>query len=316
MEQISQIQDWLHQTLGIDHDLQRKLITSLVIAFTLWILHVFFQRGYILRIEDTKHRYQSKKVFGYLFSFLAFLLIGIVWIEDLRSIVTYLGLLSAGLAVALRDPIVDIMAWGFILWRKPFEVGDRIQIGENAGDVIDVRIFQFSLMEIGNWVHADQSTGRILHIPNGKVFSQVLANYTKGSDFIWNEIPVLITFESDWEKAKQLMGEIANKHADTFVPNAEESFRRASNQYFLHYGKLTPIVYTTVQESGVLLTIRYLCKPRNRRGSEQTLWEEILRSFQQHSDIDFAYPTQRFYNRLSESNRIESLGKLDSKGEI
>jgi small-conductance mechanosensitive channel len=316
MDTLIQIQDWLHQTLGVDHDLQRKLVISLVIAFSLWLLQVFFQRGYVVRIEDTKQRYQSKKVVGYLFSFLAFLLIGIVWIEDLRSIVTYLGLLSAGLAVALRDPILDLMAWGFILWRKPFEVGDRIQIGEYAGDVIDVRIFQFSLMEIGNWVHADQSTGRVLHIPNGMVFSKVLANYTKASDFIWNEIPVLVTFESNWEKAKQLIGDIANKHSVKFVPNAEESFRRASNQYFLHYGKLTPIVYTTVDESGVLLTIRYLCKPRNRRGSEQTLWEEILRSFQQHSDIDFAYPTHRYYNHLSEGNGIEVLGKMDSKGEI
>jgi small-conductance mechanosensitive channel len=148
------------------------------------------------------------------------------------------------------------------------------------------------------------------------VFSKVLANYTKASDFIWNEIPVLVTFESNWEKAKQLIGDIANKHSVKFVPNAEESFRRASNQYFLHYGKLTPIVYTTVDESGVLLTIRYLCKPRNRRGSEQTLWEEILRSFQQHSDIDFAYPTHRYYNHLSEGNGIEVLGKMDSKGEI
>jgi small-conductance mechanosensitive channel len=316
MDTLIQIQDWLHQTLGVDHDLQRKLVISLVIAFSLWVLQVFFQRGYVFRIEDTKQRYQSKKVIGYLFSFLAFLLIGIVWIEDLRSIVTYLGLLSAGLAVALRDPIVDLMAWGFILWRKPFEVGDRIQIGDYAGDVIDIRIFQFSLMEIGNWVHADQSTGRVLHIPNGMVFSKVLANYTKASEFIWNEVPVLVTFESNWEKAKQLTGDIANKHAETFVPNAEESFRRASNQYYLHYGKLTPIVYTTVEESGVLLTIRYLCRPRNRRGSEQTLWEDILRSFQQHPDIDFAYPTHRYYNHLSEGVGTETLGKMDSEGEI
>ena len=58
-------------------------------------------------------------------------------------------------------------------------------------------------MEIGNWVDADQNTGRIVHIPNGKIFTETLANYGKGFEYIFNEIPVLITFESDWKKAKK-----------------------------------------------------------------------------------------------------------------
>ena len=60
----------------------------------------------------------------------------------------------------------------------------------------------FSLMEIGNWVDAEQSTGRVIHVPNGKIFSEPLANYTDGFQYIWNEIPVLVTFESDWKKSQ------------------------------------------------------------------------------------------------------------------
>lgn len=142
-------------------------------------------------------------------------------------------MLSAGLAVALKDPIADIVGWAFILWRRPFEVGDRIQIGDQAGDVIDQRIFQFTLMEIGNWVDAEQSTGRILHLPNGLIFTDVLANYTKGSRFIWNEIPVLVTFESDWEKAKQLLKDIANEQDQKLDQDAEASFRAATRHYLI-----------------------------------------------------------------------------------
>ena len=87
--------------------------------------------------------------------------------------------------------------------RKPLKVGDRVQIGDVTGDVIDIRIFQFSVIEIGNWVDADQSTGRIIHIPNGTIFIKWQANYTAGFEYIWNEIPVLVTFESDWKTAKQ-----------------------------------------------------------------------------------------------------------------
>ncbi|NIP82375.1 MAG: mechanosensitive ion channel, partial [Gemmatimonadetes bacterium] len=90
-------------------------------------------------------------------------------------------------------------------------VGDRIQIGAHAGDVIDQRIFQFIVLEIGNWVDADQSTGRIIHIPNGLVFREPLANYTRGMQYIWNEIRVLVTFESNWKRAKQILDEIVQE---------------------------------------------------------------------------------------------------------
>ena len=68
----------------------------------------------------------------------------------------------------------------------------------------------------------------------------------------------------------------------------------------IFYNKLTPVVYTTVKDSGVMLTIRYLTDPRKRRGSEQELWENILDAFATHDDIDFAYPTQRFYANMTE----------------
>ncbi len=85
--------------------------------------------------------------------------------------------ISAGLAIALQGPITNLAGWPFILWRRPLDVGDLIQIGDYAGDVINIRIFQFTLLEIGNWVDADQSIGRIIHIPNGDVFSKSLASY-------------------------------------------------------------------------------------------------------------------------------------------
>jgi small-conductance mechanosensitive channel len=209
-------------------------------------------------------------------------------------------LITAGLAIALRDPLVNLAGWVFIIWRKPFVVGDRIQIGNNSGDVIDVRIFQFTLMEIGNWVDAEQSTGRIMHIPNGKIFNEVQANYTTGFNYIWNEIPVLVTFESDWKKAKGILTSIINKDAEHLSGTAEEKIKEASRKFMIFYTKLTPIVYISVKDSGVMLTIRYFCDPRRRRESEEKIWEDILIEFSKCDNIDFAYPTQRFYNNLRE----------------
>lgn len=225
---------------------------------------------------------------------------GRVWYEGFQSIATFLGLLSAGLAIALKDLLVNLAGWIFIMWRRPFEVGDRIQIGNLVGDVIDLRIFQFTLMEIGGWVDADQSTGRVVHIPNGKVFTEAQANYHKGFQYIWNEIPVLITFESNWKKAKGILQKVGIKHAEHLSASAEQRIKEASRKFMIFYSKLTPTVYTSVKESGVLLTIRYLCEPRRRRDSEEAIWEEILEKFAHCPDIDFAYPTRRFYNNLLE----------------
>ena len=106
---------------------------------------------------------------------------------------------------------------------------------------------------------------------------------------------MLVTFESNWEKAKLMLTEIAIRCAENLSTTAQQSLRKAAQKYMIFYSKLTPVVYTSVVDSGVLLTIRYLTAPRHRRGSSEATWEEILRKFARCDDIDFAYPTQRFY---------------------
>lgn len=289
------ISAWLQTYLGIEPLVQRKLIISLLVVVVLLVVHRVLLRSVVQRIRILERRYQWQKALGYSFTILGILIVSLVWIEDVRSAATYFGLVSAGIAIALKDPLTNIVGWGFILWRKPFQVGDRIEIGPYAGDVVDQRVFLFSMMEIGNWVSADQSTGRILHIPNGIIFSHAVANFTHGPRYIWNEIPILVTFESDWEKAKSILQEIADRYDVSQDGEAAIEFEAATRKFLLKYDKLTPIVYTNVLDSGVQLTIRYLCRPRQRRTSVQVLWEDILREFKNHADIDLAYPTTRFY---------------------
>lgn len=299
------ITSWLEQNLGVGEELLVRLITTAASLLVLWIVSWITRKLLVDRIKDQHQRYLWQKIAGYITFVVGILVIGRIWFAGFQSLATFLGLLSAGLAIALKDPITNIFGWVFIMWRRPFDIGDRIQVSDNAGDVIDVRVFQYTLMEIGNWVHADQSTGRILHIPNSSVFTEPVANYTKGSDFIWNEIRVLITFESNWEKAKQLLQKIADEYIASASQDYESSFREAAKRFLIKYGKLTPIVYTSVEASGILLTIRYLCEPHQRRGSSQIIWEGILRTFAHHPDIDLAYPTQRFFT-LSEDGELSS----------
>ncbi len=292
---MQQLNDWLQRTISLGPGAQSKLLVSLAIIVILWAIRRLVLRAVHRRTEDVAARYRWRKTTTYTAVALGVVLLGAVWIAALRQLGTFLGLLSAGLAIALKDLVSDLAGWAFILSRRPFQVGDRIQIGPHAGDVIDIRVFKFTLMEIGGWVEADQSTGRVIHVPNSMVLRDVLANYAQGFQYIWTEIPVVITFESNWQKAKEVLRQVGNRHAETFSADAAARVREAARRYLILYTKLTPTVYTSVVDIGVRLTLRFLCEPRRRRGVEEAVWEDILREFAAQPDIDFAYPTTRFY---------------------
>jgi len=299
----------MQRLTGIQQENLEKIVTSLVIFLILWLLRLVTIRILWRRSDNVKVRYQWRRNATYTLVFILFFALGFVWIERFQTIGTFLGLLSAGIAIALKDLLANFAGWLFIMVRKPFRIGDRIEIENIAGDVIDIHVFRFTLLEMGNWVEADQTTGRVVHIPNGKIFVNALANYHAGFNYIWNEIPVLITFESNWEKAKEILTSIINEHAEKLSDTMEKEIKEASKKFMIHYKYLTPIVYTRVKEFGVLLTIRYLCQIRNRRGSEQAIWENILIQFAKFDNIDFAYPTTRFYDNLAESSAKTSPGE-------
>ena len=297
------MQQVLQNYFGLSPEVQTKIFESLFVILVIIIIQRLIRKFLIGKIADIKIRYQWQKISLYIAVFLIVLFLINTWLNIFGSVATFLGLISAGIAIALKDPLVNMVAWLFILIRQPFKVGDRIQIGEIAGDVIDIRLFQFSINEIGNWVDADQSTGRIIHIPNGIVFTQPQSNYTAGFQYIWHEVPVLITFESNWKKAKQILMDVVNHHGVLLSQEAEKQIKEAAKRFLIFYNKLTPIVYTSVKDSGVLLTLRYMCNPRERRAIEEKIWEDILNKFAECDDIDFAYPTQRFYNNISEGKK-------------
>ena len=300
------MKELIESRIGIPPEIQSKIFLSLAVIFALWLIRFLVLKLVWKFTEEPRLRYLWKRSLSFLISLLALLFIGGVWIQSLGRFSAFLGLMAAGLVIALKEPLTNIAGWIFLITRQPLVVGDRVQIGEHTGDVIDIRVFQFTLMEIGNWVDADQSTGRIIHIPNGIVFSKPQINYSRGFQYIWNEIPVLITFESKWQKAKEIVGKIVNRHSEHLTKAAEKRVKEASKKYMITYTHLTPIVYTSVRDSGVLLTLRYLCDPKKRRSSEHEIWEEILTAFSKNKDIEFAYPTQRFYNNLLEGNTGDS----------
>jgi small-conductance mechanosensitive channel len=262
----------LAENLGLSAG-QLKAIQSTVVVLVVVLLRWVVLRIIHRRIKDPEFWYRARKIATYT--------------------ATFLGLLSAGVAIALSDVLKNLAGWAYILTRRPFRTGDRIEIGDHAGDVIDVRVFRFSILEIGNWVHADQSTGRIIHIPNGLVFTAPVANFTEGFSFIWHEIPLLITFESDWKRAEAVFGAVLAEVAPGITGKAAERIKATAREYRIKYTHLTPAVYVSVQDSGVLLTGRVLVSARQRRAVDQDVWKRLLTVIATEPTIELAYPTVR-----------------------
>jgi small-conductance mechanosensitive channel len=287
--------------LGVPPSVTESLLATAGVLLAYLAIGRLGRRVLSRLVGDQTLRFQLNKAIGYFFGLIAFAIILKIWVQGVTGLATYFGLLSAGLAIALQDPVANFAGWIFIIVRRPFSVGDRIQIGLHTGDVVDIRPFQVVMIEVGNWVKGDQSTGRVIRVPNALFFKNPVANYDEAFGYIWNELEVALTLESDWRAAKEALHRIVSEHAEKLTPDVSERISRAADRLHIKFGKLTPVVWTSVVENGVRLTVRYLCRPRDRRSSASEMWESILEALAKMPSVEFAYPTQRVFDHGRES---------------
>ncbi len=291
------MEEWVEYLNSIiEYEVRWNIYKTILIILVLWLIKKGAYKIIGTRSDDEMKRvYHWRKTIQYTIAIIGLLLIGNIWISNFQSITTFLGLLSAGIAIALKDIFVNIAGWIFIYWRKPFDVGDRIQVGEHKGDVVDLRLFQFSLLEVGNWVDADQSTGRIIHVPNGMVFTDVLANYSQGFAYIWNEQNLYVSLDTDHKKAQLILKEIMTKLMEHDYKNIEFSLMKAHREHFISFSQYTPTVYVKIHERGIQMSLRYLCLPRRRRSFEHQITEAVLERFKEETSIRLVYPITSIY---------------------
>jgi len=275
----------------------QQILYSILAIIIAYIIRTLFIRIINRQIKDLKRQYTARKTVVYILSFLTIIVILLIWAKGTQTIATLIGLTGAGLALALHQPITSIAGWFLLLIRRPYETGDRVEIGGVQGDVIDIRLFYTTLLEIGNWVDADQSTGRIVNCPNAKIFTEPIFNFTRGFEYVWHEIKTTVTFESDWKRARDIIQQVSERKSLDLGDAARNRIQRMSKKYLIHYEKLTPIVWTRIVDFGVELTLRYLTDARMRRSSQHEISQAILDRFAKEPDIELAYPTYRLFKR-------------------
>ena len=296
--------DWLKGATGwlLANQVYANIVwTALLIAAVYFAGHVI-ERALQKGATDLVGKHKIRRAMTWIRAVVLAVGLVAIWISGAGQTGVFLGVIGAGIALSLQEVLLCVAGWALIIVKRPFDIGDRIEFSGNVGDVIDIRVFQTSLLEVGNWVGADQSTGRIINIPNSAVFRKLNANYTKGFPFIWNEQTIVVTFESDWKRAKEIILQQAQEESQKIEAEVRRQIEIMQSRYAIHYSHLTPIVYTHIADHGVALTLRYLCPVRRRRGMAHLVNEGILEDFAREPDIDLAYPTTRFFDACREGN--------------
>ena len=276
--------------INFGNDFVLHAVVSLLIIVVALILTKVLQRIAIRYIEEPARRYRASKLIGRTAAVVTIIILLIYLSPKESDVITILTVIGAGLAIGLREVLLNFAGWINLAVRSTFEQGDRIEVNGVKGDVVDIRLMHSTLMEVGGWVEAEQSTGRIVHFPNSWVFQHTVYNYTHGFKFVWHEFGVTVTYRSDWQAARDIMLKHAEESAAIVEQQAKQDLRRMSREYLVHYSILTPYVYVRITENGIRLTLRYLTQVRKRRGTEHALTVSMLADFASNGNIELAYP--------------------------
>jgi len=203
--------------------------------------------------------------------------------------VVSLGLISLILGFALQTPISSFIGWIYILARAPYRVGDRIQIGDARGDVIDVSYLDTTLWEIGGrHLSTDHPSGRLIKFPNSNVFSTPVFNYSWPLfPYVWNEIKFSIAYESDLNFVSQTMQKLAEEELGESMMDKVKLFRdllARTPVNDLEVQERPAVVFRVNQNTWLDAIVRYLVHPKQAGPVKTRLTRKLLQALNASPD--------------------------------
>jgi small-conductance mechanosensitive channel len=260
--------------------IQRLLIGAILVMLVIAIAKSI--RVYLIsQIENLPSRYNLTRVLN-LVMVLAIVIIAIsVLFATWYTTVVSLGLLSLILGFALQTPIASLIGWIYLLIRQPYRVGDRIEIGEARGDVIDVSYLDTTLWEFGGpYLSTQHPSGRIIKFPNSLVLSKTVYNYSWPLfPYVWNEIKLHVAYNSDLDFIAQTMRNVVQAEMGEEMVDRIRAYQELLRQTPLDELQIHehPVVHFRVSENTWLEAIvRYLVHPKESGRIKTRLTKELL----------------------------------------
>lgn len=212
-----------------------------------------------------------------------------IWTAGGENKALPLGLVSAGIAVALQRVWTAFAGYLVLLSGRVYTVGDRVAIAGVRGDVVALGFLYTRVMEMGEpappdqrdvWVGARQFTGRIVTVSNDKVFDVPIFNYTREFPFLFEEMVIPIKYGADRERAEKILLSAANEHTQDIRAASEDARRKLAESYQLEISSVAPRVYYRLTDNWIELTLRFLVGEHGIRELKDRISRDILRGFE------------------------------------
>ncbi|WP_173787613.1 mechanosensitive ion channel family protein [Campylobacter lari] len=276
-----------------------NVILGIIIAIAVAFMLKFIARKYI---EDNDRFYTANKIINFINVNVIVLIILFGYIENISYLVTVLGFASAGLAIAMKDMFMSMLGWCVIVFGGSFRVGDRIRVFQNGnqyiGDIIDISFLRITLYEdITLLTYTDnRRSGRIVFIPNNFIFTNLISNYTHhGMKTVWDGLDVTLTFDSNHQKALEIVQDIVTKAAKGYTKIAKESMEKLRNEYSIRNPRVEPRFFTFFENYGLRISAWYMTNSYMALVLRSNISKDIINEFNKHDDIKFSYPSQNIY---------------------
>lgn len=271
--------DYIESITTIKSNYLYLIIISIFIILLVKIIKIAIHKATLKKNLNSKEKYMYNKKSSTITTFITIVLLGLVWVDYLKNFITFITFISTAITLSLKDIIFNFFSGIYIRTSKLFSLEDRIEINGLKGDVVNINKTGFDLLEIGDRVNGEQSTGRIVHVPNSLIFTYPVKNYIKAFKYIWDEIKINIPLDADVYQTKKELYKIVKKNSIIRnIPNKmEDEVNDASTEYRIYFNNLEPIIYLEVVDSHIELYLRFLVHPKKQRNVENSIWLDILK---------------------------------------
>lgn len=262
-----------------------KLIQALLIILLAYILSSIVESIIRNRVRDNRERYTLRKVSSVVITMITLGLLLVVFLKETTTLIIAYGIFSAGIIIALQDVFRNFTGGVIILFSKSFRAGDRIQVSDCYGDVLDITYFHTTLMEIKEWVNGDQYSGRVLNVPNSFILNTTVKNYTRDFSFIWDEVTIILAIGSNWEKAKKIALDTTSEIIKDYVEHSKKELSNMEEKYLLTTYDVDTKAFMQIKGDRIEMHLRYVVDPKNRRKASNMITHSLLDAFTNETDI-------------------------------
>lgn len=215
----------------------------------------------------------------------------IVWAAELKTFALSLVAVTAAIVIATKELLLCISGSLLRSSSDIYSIGDRIEIQDLRGDVVDFTLFTTTLLEVGPGDTSHQHTGRAVVIPNSLLLSNPVVNETYTDDFVLHTMSVPLDEDDDWQGAESALLEAAHHECESFIKDAKKHFERINRETGLEPPKTDPRVSLQVPEPGRIDLLLRIPVPARRKGRvEQAILRRFLDAYPLRKDAKVAGP--------------------------